>query len=237
MSERETNGNGPRTNEKASEAQGGERRPETLSCLNGARLAIALVALCLMTLAPLAAFGLGPLGGGGKGYRRIKAEPTPQAGASEMVSRADSIIAWSSTTLTALNAAPPPKPSAIDFISDSVKRAEADTFLTIGGQKGAALFVPLRVLNWPSPDIVDVGLGAAGGLGKPEGLASVRVNIPQVFNAIAGTRWFAKNTTGPILPTLFLGPAVKAAWPINSFRWENDTMFLLGMPFSSIGGK
>lgn len=131
----------------------------------------------------------------------------------------------------------PEQATAISFISDAVKRAEADTFVNLSGQKGAAVYVPLRVLDWPIANISDVGLGGAGGLGKPEGIVSARINVPQLANAVFGTRWFAANSHGPVLPSFFLGPAIKAAWPPSSFRWDREVLFLLGLPLGSIGGS
>ena len=127
-------------------------------------------------------------------------------------------------------------PSAVEFISEQVKRAEGASAVNLGGKFGAAIFVPLRTLNWPVANILDTGIGGAGGFGKPEALASVRLNLPQVVNAIFGTSLFVKNTHGPRLPSLFLGPAVKAAWPVSSWTWKNDAMFLLSIPFNNLSG-
>lgn len=119
------------------------------------------------------------------------------------------------------------------FISSSIQSAEGDSAFNLNGQKTGAFFVPLRVLDKPFPNILDVGLGAEVG-GGVQGLVSARINIPQVANGIFGTKWFTTSTHGPILPTLFAGPAVKAAWPIKTWTWKNDLLFLIGIPFGSI---
>jgi hypothetical protein len=204
--------------------------------------------LMLMTFAVvvLAAVGAGAIGGPLGGGRNL---PAPAAVAEQLPTPSqlpDNVRVISLAEAQAMGLIPGPVPQApilptpeqatvLSFISDAVKRAEADTFVNLSGQKGAAVYVPLRVLDWPIESVGDVGIGGAGGLGKPEGIVSARINLPQVANAIFGTRWLAANSHGPVLPSMFLGPALKASWPPSSFRWDREVLFLLGLPFDRIG--
>lgn len=121
-----------------------------------------------------------------------------------------------------------------NYFQNAVKTAEVDSAFNLKGDKFAAAYVPLRTLNVPYPNVLDVGAGAVFGAGKPEGLVSVRINIPQVINGIFGTSWLTSISSGTPLPTVFIGPAIKAAWPINTWTWKSDTFLLIGLPFSSL---
>jgi len=122
-----------------------------------------------------------------------------------------------------------------DFVKSSIDAAEADSAFNLAGNKYGAAYVPLRSLDKPWPNILDVGVGGIFGAGTPQGLVSARINLPQVVNGIFGTKWFVSYSHGPVLPTLFFGPAVKAAWPIRTWTWRNDAFLLLGIPISGIG--
>lgn len=123
----------------------------------------------------------------------------------------------------------------VDFLSDSIKHSEAGTALNISGDKLGVFYVPIRTLDFPFPNSFDAAIGATAGNGSAEGLASIRVNMPQIANGIFGTSWFLKNSHGRELPTLFIGPAFKTHWPINKWRWDSDFLVLIGIPIGSLG--
>lgn len=125
-------------------------------------------------------------------------------------------------------------PGAVSFIQDAVKNAESDMALNLHGDKFGALYVPLRVLDFPVANSLDGGAGAVIGAGTPEGLISARLNIPQLINGLCGTSFFTKYTHGIVLPTLFLGPAIKAEFPPRNWTWRKDTYLLIGIPFGSV---
>lgn len=129
---------------------------------------------------------------------------------------------------------PAAPPSAIDFIKTAIVNAEGDEAVSLAGKGYGAAYFPLRTLDLPWANTFDAGAGALFGGGKPEALLSARINLPQIANGIFGTSWFVSHTHGPELPTLFLGPAVKAEWPLNRWTWGKDIYFLLGIPFGSV---
>lgn len=126
-------------------------------------------------------------------------------------------------------------PTALEFIGEAVKHAEADTAFNLNGDKFGAAYFSIRTLNVPFPNIIDAGVGAIFGAGKPEGLVSVRLNLPQLVNGIFGTQWFTKVTSGPVLPTLFIGPAIKADFPFQQWTWKKDVFLLIGLPLGALG--
>lgn len=121
------------------------------------------------------------------------------------------------------------------FIKASIEAAEGGSAFNLAGQRLGDIYVPLRTLDLPWPNILDAGGGAVFGAGHPDGLVAIRINLPQIANGIFGTSWFVNHSHGPALPTLFMGPGFKAAWPITTWRWDHDAFLLLGIPFSSIG--
>lgn len=125
-------------------------------------------------------------------------------------------------------------PGAIGFITDAIQNAEGDTAFNLNGDKFGAFFVPLRSIDLPVASAFDAGVGALVGGGKPEALASVRLNLPQLANGLFGTSWFQRHSHGLTLPSLFMGPAVKAEWPIRNWTWRQDIYFLVGIPFGSV---
>ena len=128
-------------------------------------------------------------------------------------------------------------PTLLQFAQDALKNSEGGTALNLSGDRLAAPYVPLRTLNWPLTNIFDGGFGAIAGdkIQVADALVSARLNLPQLANGLFGTSWFQKHTHGLTLPTLFIGPAIKAAWPMSEFTWKKNTMFLIGIPFGSIG--
>src|SRR5258706_327676 len=121
-----------------------------------------------------------------------------------------------------------------EFIASEAKTAEVDSAFNLNGGKYAAAYLPVRSLNIPWANVADVGGGGVFGAGKPDGLVAFRLNLPQLANGLFGTSWFTSHTTGPVLPTLFLGPAVKAAWPIDQWTWKQDVFLLAGIPLSAL---
>lgn len=123
-----------------------------------------------------------------------------------------------------------------DFISDRLKNgSEGITAFNLHEDKVAGVYVSFRSLNWPTANILDAGVGGLFGAGHPDGIMSARINLPQIANGIFGTSWFTAHTTGPELPTLFIGPAVKSEWPINKWTWGKDVYLAIGIPFGSVG--
>ena len=122
-----------------------------------------------------------------------------------------------------------------DFVKSAAMSAEGASAFNLNGDKFAALYVPLRTIDWPIKNAVDGGVGAfAGSLNHPDALVSARLNVPQLVNGLFGTKFFVDNSHGPVLPTLFIGPALKAEFPINKWTWKQDTFLLVGIPFGSL---
>lgn len=127
-------------------------------------------------------------------------------------------------------------PSLMTWLGDAVKTVEADSAFNLQGQKYGAAYKALRTLDVPVANAFDAGGGAVFGAGKPEGLVSVRVNLPALADGLFDLGWFKRNTHGDVLPDFFLGPSLKAEWPIRDWTWKKDTFLLLGIPISSVGG-
>ncbi len=127
--------------------------------------------------------------------------------------------------------------TAVQFIKDAASNAEGDSAFNLAGKQQGAIYVPLRTIDLPVANALDAGGGALVGSGSPQGLISARLNIPQLINGLFGTSWFTKYSHGISLPTLFIGPALKAEWPIDKWTWKMDTYLLIGIPFGSVFNK